>query len=184
MRKKFSYQIVSKLHLESAKQEPKLSVVASNIFLLGDIGKIKSDSYRDFIRTCSNHFEHVYIIGGEGEYRGQYEREYLNQYMRTLCDKYDNVTWIDDKTLFFDGLLIGTDENVDIRLSYDRIVGKNGQTVLYGNSIHVVDEIIDDVRYISNPYGRRNSHTGYCDICIEMEYDADDESDDRSADSA
>ena len=62
------FQYISDIHLEFLKSIPKISKIAENICLLGDIGIPGTNIYSDFISECSNKFKNVFIIYGNHEY--------------------------------------------------------------------------------------------------------------------
>lgn len=62
-------QVYSDLHLEFYKKYyPLIEPKAEILLLLGDIGKISSKNYLEFIKDCSTKFKYILIVLGNHEY--------------------------------------------------------------------------------------------------------------------
>ncbi len=95
---KNSIQIVSDIHLEFYKDNnfPIINRHAPYLALLGDIGYIEKQYYRDFLEIQSKKFEKVLILIGNHEfYSRKYSVDQLIQMARNICESFDNVILLD-----------------------------------------------------------------------------------------
>ena len=122
-------QIISDLHLEHRPgpidYEEFVKPSANIIGLLGDIGSPYDPKLEHFIDWCSLRFQHVLYIPGNHEYYSQYGDSYqlLHQKLITICEKFNNVHLLDNKTFEFeDVVFIGSTLWSDIPPSKDGFI--------------------------------------------------------------
>ena len=104
-------QIISDIHLEFRDNRyPYIPQLASNITLLGDIGRPFSAVYARFIRDCSKRFRNVIVLAGNHEYYSTTRRKMtvgeIREKIREVCSQYNNVHFLDDSVVFIDGVRI------------------------------------------------------------------------------
>lgn len=92
-------QYVSDIHLEFYRSHDVISTqlipVAPILILAGDIGHPFQDSYRLFIESMSQRFEHVILIHGNHEY--YHRKKTMNEMVlqtRSICDRLPNVHFL------------------------------------------------------------------------------------------
>lgn len=107
------FQLLSDMHLEFIKKAPKPHVLAPNLILAGDIGKINTPGWTQFIEYCAGSWEHIFYVFGNHEfynghqfYHGsksitQLKSDYVNYFSR-----YPNIHLLDNSGYDLDGLAI------------------------------------------------------------------------------
>jgi len=109
-------QVASDLHLEflanpkEKQYESLINPSSPHLALLGDIGKIESPNYFNFLRWVSTKFEHVFLITGNHElYSPRKDIPYyeLKQRLRTfLQENCKNIHWLDNESYELGGFLL------------------------------------------------------------------------------
>jgi hypothetical protein len=101
------FQLLSDMHLEFIKRPPKPPVLAPNLVLSGDIGKINTSGWRQFIEYCAGAWEHIFYVFGNHEFYHsskcitQLKSDYVNFFSR-----YPNIHLLDNSGYNLDGLAI------------------------------------------------------------------------------
>jgi len=95
-------QVLSDLHVEFGERKVHIPVKAPILALLGDIGNLLADRYKELIVTCSQRWEHVVIVLGNHEY---YEHDIwtlLEETKKTFKDLH-NVHILDNEFIVLHG---------------------------------------------------------------------------------
>lgn len=99
------FQLLSDIHLEMTRSYPKPQVLAPNLILAGDIGKLESNIWRQFINFCSANWEKVFYVFGNHEFYHsnktllQLKTEYAQYF-----NQFSNIHLLDNSSYSFDGL--------------------------------------------------------------------------------
>ena len=99
------FQLLSDAHLEFCKQHLKPKVLAPNLILAGDIGKLESNVWKQFITYCSANWKQVFYIFGNHEFYHDNKSicllklEYLE-----FFDQYPNIHLLDNSSYLLDDI--------------------------------------------------------------------------------
>ena len=104
-------QYVSDIHLEFFHIQKVLSVarnmepVCEILVLAGDIGipTHQNNHYRIFLETIAPKFKKIFIIAGNHEYYSSQSRTSVKKSIEDVCSKYDNITFLDNSAIDYDG---------------------------------------------------------------------------------
>ena len=66
--RKITIQIYSDLHLELTKAMPKIKPLSPYLFLAGDISKLSSPTFKEFMNYCNTNWEKTFYIMGNHDY--------------------------------------------------------------------------------------------------------------------
>jgi predicted phosphohydrolase len=77
--------------------------VESTLVLPGDIGKLKSQVYREFIKTASLQFKYVIFILGNHEYWGTNIISAI-EHAKTIAEDFENVYFLHDSFVIIDDI--------------------------------------------------------------------------------
>lgn len=94
-------QYISDLH----GKYPDISPLCDYIALLGDIGDPLEVGYFNFISDLSSKFKKVFVISGNHEYYFSVIDD-MNRHIKQICDKFDNVFFLNNTSIEVDGFLI------------------------------------------------------------------------------
>ena len=101
------FQLYSDIHLEFTPDSfPRISKKASNLILAGDIGHISMQNFKDFIKYCSESFEHVFYVCGNHEFYGSRSMETLILKFKAFMGEFQNVYFLDNSYILIEGILI------------------------------------------------------------------------------
>lgn len=105
-------QYFSDLHLEFYKKFDfnSIDVKAPNLVLAGDIGHPHEPIYEEFFQNMSQKFEKIfYVAGNHTYYNRQKTIEETNMYIKTILDKFPNITFLNNSYEYYKGYcFIGT----------------------------------------------------------------------------
>ena len=111
---KFKFQLFSDIHIEFTKKIPKIPNLAPYLFLAGDIGKINTNNFKDFIEYANTYWKKVFYVCGNHEYyHSNKTHSEINQLYANLFSNYSNFVFLDDS--YYD-LDIGTTKNPDEKI--------------------------------------------------------------------
>ncbi|ADO67427.1 hypothetical protein crov393 [Cafeteria roenbergensis virus] len=103
------FQLYSDLHLELKTDYIKFDVIAENLILAGDIGKITEKHFKDFIIYASKNWKKIFIILGNHEY--YYKNSHFiktKEKYKAFYDSFDNVYFLDKTVVELENtILIG-----------------------------------------------------------------------------
>jgi predicted phosphodiesterase len=86
------FQLYSDIHLEYYKKYPKIPRFAPYLFLAGDIGKLSHETYKAFIRYCSETWYKVLVVLGNHEfYHSKKTYDKLLREYREFFEEFNNV---------------------------------------------------------------------------------------------
>lgn len=102
-----SWVYASDIHLEYHLQKPwpDIEPAAPYLALAGDIGNPKDKSYSAFLQYCSRRFKHVVLIRGNHD-QWNWSMEECRAAIRRVCDRFDNVTFLDNEVMEIDGVRV------------------------------------------------------------------------------
>lgn len=129
-------QVFSDLHLEFCKTYPRIKPYADYLFLVGDIGKISDENYREYIQYCSENWKRVFVVLGNHEFYHSKKSLYklLDAY-KEFYNTFDNVELLEkEATTLKEYRILGLTFWSYIEDEYDSIINctKNiKQTVAY-----------------------------------------------------
>eukprot|EP01129_Flabellula_baltica_P012990 TRINITY_DN5967_c0_g1_i1.p1 TRINITY_DN5967_c0_g1~~TRINITY_DN5967_c0_g1_i1.p1 ORF type:complete len:573 (-),score=117.95 TRINITY_DN5967_c0_g1_i1:158-1723(-) len=87
----FGIQICSDLHIEFGhNQSPLIIPNAPYCALLGDIGLVKTEEYREFLLRVSDMFEKVFVVLGNHEFYRYIVQDVYDK-VQQICDEKDNL---------------------------------------------------------------------------------------------
>ena len=97
-------QYISDLHLEfydgEIDPEQFVTPVAPYLVLAGDIGIPERKNYSAFLRWCSDHWKHVFVVAGNHEYYSKtVDMPTKLQRMREICGALPTVSFLDCDTV-------------------------------------------------------------------------------------
>ena len=101
------FQLFSDMHLEYIKRAPKPSVLAPNLILAGDIGKINTPGWSQFIEYCAGSWENIFYVFGNHEFYHsskcipQLKSDYIQYF-----SQYPNIHLLDNSEYDLDRLKI------------------------------------------------------------------------------
>lgn len=99
------FQILSDIHLEMVSKHPKPPVLAPNLVLAGDIGKVDSKLWKQFIDFCSVNWVHVFYVLGNHEFYHEFKSyEQLNREYADFFSQFPNVHLLDNSSYELDGI--------------------------------------------------------------------------------
>lgn len=102
-----SFQLFSDIHTELKKDKfPKIPHIAKNLILAGDIGKITTQNFKDFIKYCSENWEHVIFVFGNHEFYASHSITSLKNQYKKYFDEFSNVHLLDSQYIILDGIAI------------------------------------------------------------------------------
>lgn len=105
--KKMSYQVYSDLHMEFYDNIPKFTPEADNLILAGDITTPSYiDKLEELLCYCSEEWKHTYYICGNHEFYGNDDIDVLKLLYRNICNKYENVHFLDNDHIVIDNVAI------------------------------------------------------------------------------
>lgn len=100
--------VVSDIHLETRQEIPDIfnewNIEADIVVLAGDIGCPFKKLTEDFLTIMSKNFDHVLYVPGNHEYYSGYSIKKCNKKLQKLCDKFENVICMNNKTCEIDGI--------------------------------------------------------------------------------
>jgi len=95
------------MHLEYIKRAPKPPVLAPNLVLAGDIGKINTPGWSQFIEYCAKSWDHIFYVFGNHEFYHssksliQLKSDYVQYF-----SQYPNIHLLDNSDYDLNGLKI------------------------------------------------------------------------------
>lgn len=103
-----SWQVYSDLHFEFYdKKFPIILPEAENLILAGDIVTPARFSELDkLLKYCSDSWGHIYYICGNHEFYDGEDINKIKQKYKELCEKYENVHFLDNSHIVVDGIAI------------------------------------------------------------------------------
>jgi hypothetical protein len=101
------FQLFSDLHLEFLKHGPKPKVLAPNLILAGDIGKLNTPGWNEFMQYCSESWDCVlYVLGNHEFYHSKKPYSQLEAEYSTYLSKYPNIHLLHNSSFELDGFEI------------------------------------------------------------------------------
>lgn len=100
------YQLYSDLHLEFTNIFPRLTPIADILILAGDIGKVTTRLYKEFIIYCSLNWRHVIVVLGNHEFYINHSMTSIKNSYFKFFDKFDNVHLLDGTYFKIDNTVI------------------------------------------------------------------------------
>jgi len=99
-----SFQLYSDLHLEMHESFPLLERTRPIVILAGDIGHITSQTFRAFMKYCSETWDHVLFVPGNREFYSTNVRyaDLWDEYEK-FCTAFPNVHFMDGHVVEIDG---------------------------------------------------------------------------------
>lgn len=101
------FQLFSDIHLEMRKSLFKIPILEENLMLAGDIGKLNTNYYIEFLNYCSKNWKRVfYILGNHEYYSSRKDFNKLNRNYHDFFDKYENIYLLDNSCYEFENIKI------------------------------------------------------------------------------
>lgn len=102
-----SFQLYSDIHTELKKGKfPEIPPKARNLILAGDIGNIKMENFKNFIRYCSERWEHIFFVFGNHEFYASHSIKSLKNQYRKYFEEFPNIHLLDSEYFILDGIAI------------------------------------------------------------------------------
>lgn len=118
---KFRFQLFSDIHCELTKNIPKIPNLAPYLFLAGDIGKINTNNFTEFIEYANKNWEKVFYVCGNHEYyHASKTHVEINQMYKKLFVNYSNIIFLDDS---------------HYKLNITNQLNTNNQIKIYGSTL-------------------------------------------------
>lgn len=147
---------ISDIHLEFLKKYPKIEnkdYENTILCLLGDIGYIRSEIYKEFINYCSKIFKKVLVIFGNHEFYDKcHTIEENKNYIKENL-KFTNVYFLDNKSIIINNIkFIGCTlwSNIDPKISHYISDYYNIKSLKYTDTIVFFNEsknyILDELK--------------------------------------
>jgi 3',5'-cyclic AMP phosphodiesterase CpdA len=142
-------QLISDLHLEFTQNIP-ITPIGDILVLAGDIATVNSiDSYDLFISECSKLYRHIVVVMGNHEYWSSKGMEYATKRYSNVCDKYDNVHFLDKSFVDLEGF---------------RILGCTMWSNIPSEHAYVIEKCVNDYSRIKIKKGGRKYKITYNDV--------------------
>lgn len=107
------FQLFSDIHLELIRCKQLDNIMKTHIqfikpltpilILAGDIGKLSEPKFFEFIKYCSENWQHVLYVMGNHEYYSSHSMDVINRKIRELFAIFPNIHLLDNESIEIDG---------------------------------------------------------------------------------
>jgi len=97
------YSLTSHVNKKNRKGIPDNEQI--NLILAGDVGYPEQQTFRDFIKSVSNLYDHIFMVIGNHEYYKK-DIETTKQKVREICSPYNNVHLLDNEMMEYNDIYI------------------------------------------------------------------------------